>query len=1199
MSTNEDGSERATETKEWKQYEKLDADKHILLRPDTYVGSTHPETRTRWVWSEEGKLVFRQVEFVPALYKIFDEILVNAADNRQRRGASMMTALKVDIDKDSGTISVYNNGCGIPVERHPKYDDVYIPELVFGHLLTSSNYNDDRKKITGGRNGYGAKLTNIFSTKFVIETCDGKHKYKQTFSNNMTTKSKPVVRVDKTKKKGEWTRVTFTPDYEKFDMASLTQDAISILSRRVVDMAACLGSGVKVRLNGALLKSGFKHYASLYARAISCGEGPPKIAYAKIKDSKAKDRWEIAAMAAPSDTNELFSTGTRALHHVSFVNSIFTSAGGTHVNHVADPLARKLAKRLKVKPFQVKGRLWIFINCHIENPAFDSQTKQTLTTQSKNFGSQCPVPRTFVDMVLSKTDIRERVLADANATENAALKKSDGNQNKVVKGILKLRDANQAGRKNRKKKVTLILTEGDSAAALALSGLSVVGRDAYGVFPLKGKLLNVRDASPKQIFQNAEITNLKKIIGLKQNVAYKDTQTLRYDRIMIMVDQDKDGSHIKGLVINMFAHFWPSLFRMPGFIVEFITPIVKCTDGKQVKEFYTEPEYDAWEEKMRMEDGSKSWRIKYYKGLGTSTRAEAKAYFSNLSKHVIAFRHEDRIDDESMNLAFSKKEAHQRKTWLLDFKKGTYLDQTECKEIRYRDFVNRELILFSRASNLRAIPSLVDGLKPGQRKILFACFKRNLKSTGPSIKVAQLAGYVSEHSAYHHGEASLNSTIVKMAQNFVGSNNINLLEPDGQFGTREAGGKDAASPRYIFTKLSPFARLIFSPLDDAILHYLKEDGQVVEPEYYVPIIPMVLVNGSSGVGTGWSSSVPNHAVLDIIENIRRYLDEGPEAVLHMKPSYYGYTGSIHQSLSDESAASESAAIQCFTCEGLALKAEGSAGNIDIVELPVGQWTLPFKKNVLNPLVDRGVIKQYKEYHSDGRIRFQIKCKCDADKDEITSHLKLKKNIRMTNMHLFDENGVLRLYTSARDILVEFCKKRYNVYETRKAHLITKMKREVLRVENRVRFIRSVNDQDGFRIRDVSERELVQALDDQQYSKEKDLMVSFGLTPTKTSPVSQSKTGYEYLIDMPLRSLTMDRADALEKKLTRMRGDMKTLIETTVQEMWTTDLEKLESEVRKQRAACRSKRQRSPSPVSTSNARSTKHAKRPKMEQQES
>jgi len=450
---------------------------------------------------------------------------------------------------------------------------------------------------------------------------------------------------------------------------------------------------------------------------------------------------------------------------------------------------------------------------------------------------------------LSETGIVDTVLKVAGAKEEAKLKRLGGTKKKRLLGIEKLDDANLAGRKE-SDKCTLIVTEGDSAKSLADAGLSEIGRDYYGVFPLRGKFLNVRDANIKQITTNKEIQNLLQIIGLKIGTKYEDKKSLRYGCLMVMADQDHDGSHIKGLIINFIHKFWPSLVKMNTFVKEFSTPIIKARKGTQTLTFFTQQEYEQW--KRSIGKKVKNWNIKYYKGLGTSDNEEAKEYFSQLQKHTIVYRYEDEDDDKHIDLAFSKTQADARKDWLNTYDENNYVDHS-LSFISYKDFVNKELIGYSRANCIRAIPSICDGFKPGQRKILFACFKRNLTQ---EIKVAQLSGYVAEKSAYHHGEQSLASTIVGMAQNFVGSNNINHLEPKGQFGTRSMGGKDAASARYIYTKLTAIAKCVFHKNDKFLLNYLNEEGQSIEPEYYIPVIPMILVNGAEGIGTGWSTSIP-------------------------------------------------------------------------------------------------------------------------------------------------------------------------------------------------------------------------------------------------------------------------------------------------------------------------------------------------------
>jgi len=779
-----------------KIYQKKTQLEHILLRPDTYIGSVEPVIQNMWVWDEENGMVNREIKYVPGLYKIFDEILVNAADNKQRD--KKMTTIKIDIDPENNKISVWNDGKGIPVVEH-KEEKLYIPEMIFGHLLTSSNYNDSDKKVTGGRNGFGAKLCNIFSNQFTVETSSKTYKkrYRQTWSKNMSVAGdKKITTTDRT----DYTCITFTPDLEKFNMSSLDADIVALMSRRAYDVAGST-SGVKVYLNGMRLPVNcFKDYVQLYVKSMNRnGEE------ANIIHEKAGIRWEVCLMSSE-----------KGFQQISFVNSIATTKGGRHVDHVTDQITKKLVEVVKkknkggveVKPYQIKNHLFLFVNCLIENPTFDSQTKENMTLQAKKFGSSCELTDKFLKSA-STSGIVDLIMNWVKFKAQCQLNKNSAKKANNIRGVPKLDDANKAGTKD-SMNCTLILTEGDSAKTLAVSGLSIIGREKYGVFPLRGKLLNVRDANHKQIKDNAEVNNIIKIMGLRYGKKYKDIEdlkTLRYGRLMIMTDQDHDGSHIKGLLINFIHSNWPDLIQQ-RVLEEFITPIVKVTKGSQTISFYTLPEFEEWKSTV---ERPKTWRVKYYKGLGTSTSQEAKSYFAEMNRHRILFRYQDEEDDQSIDMAFNKKRADDRKTWLTSYMEerkrcreinepepGSTLYSEDTTNLTYQDFVNKELVMYSCADLERSVPSLVDGLKPGQRKVLYTCLKRNDKK---EIKVAQLGASVAEKSAYHHGEVSLQYTIINMAQNFVGSNNLNLLQPIGQFGTRLHGGKDHASPRYIFTMM--------------------------------------------------------------------------------------------------------------------------------------------------------------------------------------------------------------------------------------------------------------------------------------------------------------------------------------------------------------------------------------------------------------
>ncbi len=422
--------------------------------------------------------------------------------------------------------------------------------------------------------------------------------------------------------------------------------------------------------------------------------------------------------------------------------------------------------------------------------------------------------------------------------------------------VPKLEDALHAGHPTRGLQCTLVLTEGDSAKALAIAGLEVVGREYYGVLPLRGKILNVRVANKSQTLKNEELGNICKALGLSFSETYQDGlegRGLRYGKVLLMCDQDHDGSHIKGLVINFFHHFWPHLLARPGFLQQFITPLVKVfpsASGSAPLSFYSMQEYLTWRGRLGDGEGTgdrpgRRWQVKYYKGLGTNTAAEGQAYFKTLQKHLKSFILAQG-DEDAIDLAFSKARAGDRRDWLAQrYDPEAFIDPRQ-QTVTYGEFVHKELIQFSFSDNQRSIPSVVDGLKPSQRKILFACLKKNLTT---DMKVVQLAGYVAEHTAYHHGEVSLHAAIINMAQDFVGSNNLPLLVPAGQFGTRYQGGQDFASARYIFTRLSPLTRLLFPAADDGHLERLEEDGLQVEPRTFLPVIPFLLVNGAQGIGT--------------------------------------------------------------------------------------------------------------------------------------------------------------------------------------------------------------------------------------------------------------------------------------------------------------------------------------------------------------
>uniref|UniRef100_A0AAX7SDU9 DNA topoisomerase 2 n=1 Tax=Astatotilapia calliptera TaxID=8154 RepID=A0AAX7SDU9_ASTCA len=1098
-------------------YQKKTQLEHILLRPDTYIGSVEPITQQMWVFDEEIGMNQREITYVPGLYKIFDEILVNAADNKQRD--KNMTAIKITIDPESNTISIWNNGKGIPVVEH-KDEKMYVPALIFGHLLTSSNYDDEEKKVTGGRNGYGAKLCNIFSTKFTVETAckEYRHSFKQTWQNNMTKTSEPKIKFFDG---DDFTSVTFQPDLSKFKMEKLDKDIVALLTRRAYDVAGSC-RGVKVSLNGKKLPvNGFRSYVDLYVKDKLDETGVAL----KVVHETVNDRWEVC-----------LTMSEKGFQQISFVNSIATTKGGRHIDYVVDQIVAKLIEVVKkknkagvsVKPFQVKNHIWVFVNALIENPSFDSQTKENMTLQTKSFGSKCLLSdkKNVCHLQATNCGIVESILNWVKFKAQTQLnKKCSSVKHSKIKGIPKLDDANDAGGKH-SSECTLILTEGDSAKSLAVSGLGVIGRDRYGVFPLRGKILNVREATHKQIMENAEINNIIKIVGLQYKKSYDDPESLRslrYGKIMIMTDQ------VSGLT-DTRSHL---------------------TSGRNTRKIIKPDQF-------------------FVAGLGTSTSKEAKEYFADMEKHRITFRYTGAEDDAAITLAFSKKKTDDRKEWLTNFMEDRrqrrmhglpeqYLYGTHARHLSYNDFINKELILFSNSDNERSIPSLVDGLKPGQRKVLFTCLKRNDKR---EVKVAQLAGSVAEMSAYHHGEQALMMTIVNLAQNFVGSNNVNILQPLGQFGTRINGGKDAASPRYIFTMLSPLAKLLFPAVDSNLLKFLYDDNQKVEPEWYIPIIPMVLVNGAEGIGTGWACKIPNYDPREIVNNINRMLKhQDPLPMVNILPSYKNFKGIIHELGQNQYLVSGEVSVI-------------DKNTIEITELPVRTWTQAYKESVLEPMLQGtdktpALINDYKEYHTDATVKFVVRMSeeklAQAEAAGLHKVFKLQSSLTCNSMVLFDHMGCLKRYDSVQDILKEFFELRLHYYKLRKDWLLGNLGAEAAKLSNQARFVLE-KIEGKIVIENKSKRELIRML--VQKGFESDPVAAWTKAQEKSQEEdykdgnesdgsvdsgSTSGPNFNYILNMPLWCLTKEKVDELLKQRDQKRGELNDLQKKSPEDLWKEDL----------------------------------------------
>ena len=1126
------------------KYSKIDPIQHILHRPDMYTGSTRARELEEYISipNQDFHIIKKVIKYCPAILRIFIEPLSNAIDNvtRSQKSKRPCTTIKVNVNLETGMTSVWNDGESISIE-YDEDEDCYNHSLIFGQLLTSSNYDDEEDRYNiSGRNGLGVKLTNVFSEYFAVMGLDPdtEQTFFQEWTSNMKLAQEPEIADTNSKSKG-YTEVSWIPDFKQFKMKGYTQDIVDLYCRYVVD--AAMLTNVNVYFNDVLIPvKTLKDYSSLYSSVEE-----KDILYINTKDA------QIVIM--PSSQFQA----------VSFVNGVYTSLGGTHVDAWVEAAFRQIVKKLaKGKGSvtytigDVKKFFRIFVVVRVINPEFESQSKHKL---------ESPVTAVIKKSHVN-TMLKWSVIDDIRRSkEIGVLKKLERRKKNFVK-IEGLDPANNEGGKF-SHECTLILVEGLAAKTYAVKGIEVgafgkAGRDWFGIYALRGKVLNVRNANAASIAKNAVISDIIKALGAKLDADYTIEnlfKTLRYGRILIITDADVDGIHISGLLQNMVHTLFPTLLeRAEPFITSMQTPIVRVfLPGGKKKErlFYDEREYKKYVDIYNKKYPGKAINQKYYKGLGSSSDQDIADTFG---VKMVDLKNDENTSF-NMNKVFHTKQSDTRKIWLEQYNADNIAlawkgDKQETISLSMSDFLNTELIKFSLNDCKRSIPGLMDGLKEGNRKVLFSCFLRNLKYTGKSLKVAQLAGYVAEHSGYHHGEQNLYDTITRMANAYPGSNNIPLLYRDGQFGTRLSGGKDAANARYIFTKLDAMTRLLFRQEDDVLLDRVVDDGDVVEPYFYVPILPVILINGCTvGIGTGWSCSVPCYNPLDLIASVKSWMDQDGAVFLEeddttisllpeIIPWYRGFNGEIEPSGDSR-----------YTSWGNVVT-EKKTKVVD--ELPVGLWTDNFKE-FLDGLLEEKAVKKVKNYSTPKNVRFVIHEEIDGiicNKE----NLKLHKYIYTSNMVLFDENGSIRKYKSVDEIIDSFCRVRMVYYVKRKKHLLEKLDHDIKFMGNKKRFLTEVLNGD-IKLFDASGKtrksrktaDLNADLESRGYDKimkdEKD----------DEEEEKEEKGGYDYLLHLQFRSITEERINKLEKDIASKIKERDGLAKKKEKDLWISDLDEFE------------------------------------------
>lgn len=1144
-------------------YSSLSDIDHVYEKAGMYIGSDTNLARDDWLLDlETMKMKYREIEFVPACERIYIEILGNAVDhcNKSLRAGCPIGPITIILNKKS--VSIKNIGLPIPIELKSG-TKMYIPEYIFGNLRTSTHYTETSSQSIG-INGVGGKVANIFSTRFevIVENAIMKKRYVQVWENNMKVCNKPDI----TKFDGVESSVTvnYFLEFKRFGLKEYTPEAFELFARHAADVS--FTGKLNVIFNDHEFNySDIKEYSRLYY-----GDAVNKsIVHYQYPNKKSKVAdLELIVIDTPDQGS-----------HVSFVNCILTKNGGVHLNAaykaVCEPIINMINENIMKKMLKlgydqkekkshtinlndVKPHISILLSCKVVDPDFDSQSKNFLNKPAPKITIKNDTLQPVFDWNLVK-----RLYMTLDAKQMTNLSKTDGKMGWHVDVDIKgFRDADNAGEKNKALDCTLCLTEGQSGAGYVNYYIATFpnGSSNYGVLPLRGKCLNTTNAEDKQINKNKEIIALKAVLGLKEGVDYtipENFNKLRYGKVMICTDSDVDGKHITGLIINILYCRFPSLLHIPGFLIYKRTPILRMTKNKKVIKFYTQREYDVWYKKQITAGTEKGWSDKYFKGLGTSTRNDV--IDDKLDEKLVTFVFDGSEAEDAISLAFRSDRRDDRKKWIMEWVERHDVDSLTQMPISL--FIRYEMIKFSQLDNKRSIPKHMDGFKESHRKIMAGSHKAfhigPLDKKYEEYNVCDLDSYCKKKMVYHHGNDILSHVLIGMARNYIGSNNIPLFKDIGQFGTRLENGADASAPRYLNTYPASLLPYIFVQDDHDLLTPMIDEGKPIEPKYFLPIIPNILVNGSKGIGTGFSTFVPCHNPVDIISWLKLRLT-GKVDLPTINPWYRGFTGHItiidrrkkkdknddislvnidvdleSEEISDgfedepeyEYTLNKKNPLLSFVVTGLYTTTNKS---IIITELPIGMSPDQYKKK-LEKLLEEKKIKKYHDRCDVDKIEFEIK---GFKLNPSYQSLFIRKRYSLSNMVLLDENDKPIKYNTANDIIETFYNNRLPYYELRKKTKLDKYQHELDKLNNKIKFVNA-----------IANKELI-------YQNVPKNMVYEKLT----------ELGIPHAIfdNAKIPDLCKEDVSDLTGKVSNLTKEYQKLSKTSVADLWLTDLKAFET-----------------------------------------
>lgn len=1134
---------------------------------------------------------YDEIEISPALEKICDEIVVNVIDHRQRnlKGKSRVTYLEAMYQ--NGIVSIENDGPGIEVEIHPELQR-YVPEVISTLYLKGENLDKDANDITGGTNGLGMKLTNTYSNRFTLETYDDSNKklYTQTSRNNMSQIEEPEIKTGRAIPaaiKKSHTTITFEPDYvslgykEAFVGTEYEQQFIRVFKTRLI-MAKMYMRDLKITFNGDEIH--LPDMTSLPRRIF--GENIEPLTTIVKDTSDNAYHWEICALCVKNDE--------KTMTHFTNVNGVCVR-NGTHVKYLYDQIYDKLKTKIrgaikdkiKMTKALLYSHLVLFVNSKIPNSAlaWSGQRKDECSMEMTAI-KHYKFAESFLNKIALavKEAIISNLIDENNETEWAvdASKKKDKYE--------KYTPAENIKYKAKKGETRLLFPEGDSAETMVRTGISEIGGfKRNGICNLGGNIVNARkeidviEKGGKQLkilkvkLKNNELFKfLIQHTGLNLNydydpdsASYADQMAeLKYGCFVVCVDQDLDGiGKIFSLFVNIFHLFWPNLLKQ-GYIKRFATPIIrvfKNGNKNNFIDFYDDYEYKKW---IQTPESKGTWTTKYYKGLAGHERPFVIHMYKNFDNNLFTY-----VPDEQTDAFFEiylGKDSDNRKDILSTRVMLPTVEEKarmlETKQISLSFHLNYDTKSQKLSNINQKLHDVVGGMNEAGRKIYCGSYNA-FKNTNEEIKVAQLTGHISKEVKYHHGEASLEKSIKQKAFVGIGGKQMPVFLPESSLGSRLKGGKDAGSARYVYVKFNKdLMNKVYPPADSFYLNYVFDEGANVEPEYYIPIVPMVILESICMPADGWKIEVHARDLKDVVRAVKRmimYSKQGLEIdkiiIPRLKPFIDPrFKGTVKQIGLD------TYTVGCY-------ESDRRSNTITITELPIGRWNDTYCNSLTTKMEKTKYISEFVDHSTDTDVNIIIKVTAAfwadyetfarAPFDGIEEFFLLREKMD-SSLNFIMPDGSVGMFNNYGEPMKIWFPIRERLYLARYEREIELLKLKIVRLMNEVKYSKAAKDLNIHTMKDVEEAEKL--LSDLKYNKiNHRVLMNPGLRQAEElrrdvmlNYANDSKINYDYLLDIRDREKVQTVIKKKEEEIVKLRSELDALRSISPHDIWERELDEL-------------------------------------------